>query len=175
MACAAYVFLSLCPSFLTTNAHFESVEDPFTCESSAGDGGSTDQLDRVLAEEYTRLQTKRPATLTWPVFFLWSLGESNSRHPACKAGTLPTELRPRCETIVSRIFSYYVFGVGLPGLEPGTSSLSAKRSNHLSYSPECASETLPERTGFLKSRREESIQLLVKPTRTPPVIFTERL
>lgn len=26
---------------------------------------------------------------------MWSLGESNSRHPACKAGALPTELRPR--------------------------------------------------------------------------------
>ena len=25
--------------------------------------------------------------------------------------------------------------VGLPGLEPGTSSLSEKRSNHLSYRP----------------------------------------
>ena len=26
---------------------------------------------------------------------LWSLGESNSRHLACKASALPTELRPR--------------------------------------------------------------------------------
>ena len=29
----------------------------------------------------------------------------------------------------------YVFRVGLPGLEPGTSSLSEKRSNRLSYRP----------------------------------------
>ena len=28
-----------------------------------------------------------------------------------------------------------VWGVGLPGLEPGTSSLSEKRSNRLSYRP----------------------------------------
>ena len=27
--------------------------------------------------------------------------------------------------------------VGVPGLEPGTSSLSAKRSNRLSYTPRC--------------------------------------
>jgi hypothetical protein len=30
----------------------------------------------------------------------------------------------------------YFFDVGLPGLEPGTSSLSEKRSNRLSYRPE---------------------------------------
>jgi hypothetical protein len=31
------------------------------------------------------------------------------------------------------------FRVGLPGLEPGTSSLSEKRSNRLSYRPEMGS------------------------------------
>jgi hypothetical protein len=32
--------------------------------------------------------------------------------------------------------NYEIFRVGLPGLEPGTSSLSEKRSNRLSYRPE---------------------------------------
>jgi hypothetical protein len=36
--------------------------------------------------------------------------------------------------------------VGLPGLEPGTSSLSVKRSNRLSYSP----EPLPTRAANLQ-------------------------
>ena len=34
-----------------------------------------------------------------------------------------------------QVISYLASLVGLPGLEPGTSSLSVKRSNHLSYSP----------------------------------------
>ena len=42
------------------------------------------------------------------------------------------------------------FSVGVPGLEPGTSSLSVKRSNRLSYTPvgfglaPSTSETLPD-------------------------------
>ena len=43
--------------------------------------------------------------------------------PACKAGALPTELRP------------HVLMVGLGGLEPPTSRLSGVRSNQLSYRP----------------------------------------
>ncbi len=54
----------------------------------------------------------------------WSLTESNRRHPACKAGALPTELRP----LKGRL-------VGRGGLEPPTSRLSGVRSNHLSYRP----------------------------------------
>ena len=51
----------------------------------------------------------------------WSLSGSNRRPPACKAGALPAELRPRV--------------VGLGGLEPPASPLSGVRSNHLSYRP----------------------------------------
>ena len=54
----------------------------------------------------------------------WSRTESNRRHPACKAGALPTELRPLPEKLV-----------GPGGLEPPTSRLSGVRSNHLSYGP----------------------------------------
>ena len=54
----------------------------------------------------------------------WSRTESNRRHPACKAGALPTELRPHSRKLV-----------GPGGLEPPTSRLSGVRSNHLSYGP----------------------------------------
>ena len=54
----------------------------------------------------------------------WSRTESNRRHPACKAGALPTELRPHSRNLV-----------GPGGLEPPTSRLSGVRSNHLSYGP----------------------------------------
>ena len=61
-----------------------------------------------------------------------------------------------------------VSGVGLPGLEPGTSSLSGKRSNRLSYRPGDTgpppvgrSETLPHRlrrpkTAWTRNVRDES-------------------
>ena len=61
----------------------------------------------------------------------WSLTESNRRHPACKAGALPTELRP--PTVPEAAASKDVVGRG--GLEPPTSRLSGVRSNHLSYRP----------------------------------------
>jgi hypothetical protein len=57
----------------------------------------------------------------------WRRQESNLRPPACKAGALPTELRPRHSTVV-----------GLRGLEPRTLRLSGVRSNHLSYRPDKA-------------------------------------
>ena len=60
----------------------------------------------------------------------WSLSGSNRRPPACKAGALPAELRPRKGV------------VGRGGLEPPTSRLSGVRSNHLSYRPASRSEAL---------------------------------
>ena len=53
----------------------------------------------------------------------WRQPDSNRRHPACKAGTLPTELYPRGDM------------VGLTRVELVTSSLSGTRSNQLSYKP----------------------------------------
>ncbi|VXB87039.1 hypothetical protein MICRO8M_60244 [Microbacterium sp. 8M] len=49
-----------------------------------------------------------------------------------------------------------ISSVGLPGLEPGTSSLSVKRSNRLSYSPVSTSKTLPDGGAITKSRRLSS-------------------
>ena len=60
----------------------------------------------------------------------WSRTGSNRRHPACKAGALPAELRPLI------IFPMDIEEmVGLGGLEPPTSRLSSARSNQLSYKP----------------------------------------
>jgi hypothetical protein len=59
--------------------------------------------------------------------------------------------------------------VGLPGLEPGTSSLSVKRSNRLSYSPS-TSKTLPEDASF------SELKVYQRPGRTitsPAETFTE--
>ena len=62
----------------------------------------------------------------------WRRRDSNSRPPACKAGALPTELRPHMVNI-------YLFAsfetMGSSGLEPPTSRLSGVRSNQLSYEP----------------------------------------
>lgn len=59
----------------------------------------------------------------------WSQTESNRRHPACKAGTLPTELWPQAISISA------IAVVGLGRLELPTLRLSGVRSNHLSYRP----------------------------------------
>ena len=57
----------------------------------------------------------------------WSLTGSNRRHPACKAGALPAELRPH--SLTEPVL------VGPGRLELPTSRLSGVRSNHLSYGP----------------------------------------
>src|SRR5713101_9573494 len=51
----------------------------------------------------------------------WSRSGSNRRHPACKAGALPAELRPQM--------------VGLDRFELSTPRLSSVCSNQLSYRP----------------------------------------
>jgi hypothetical protein len=71
----------------------------------------------------------------------WSRTGSNRRPPACKAGALPTELRPRparpapqgaCRPALSCCRREVV---GLGRLELPTSRLSGVRSNRLSYRP----------------------------------------
>ena len=62
----------------------------------------------------------------------WSLTGSNRRHPACKAGALPAELRPHF--LVNH--NHLAMNLVGPGrLELPTSRLSGVRSNHLSYGP----------------------------------------
>ena len=74
----------------------------------------------------------------------WSRSGSNRRPPACKAGALPAELRPRCQRTEVRIEPAFcsltsdlcpLKLVGLGRLELPTSRLSGVRSNRLSYRP----------------------------------------
>jgi hypothetical protein len=60
---------------------------------------------------------------------LWRRSGSNRQPPACKAGALPVELRPRPKQ------------VGALGFEPRTSALSGLRSSQLSYAPGAAPST----------------------------------
>ena len=77
-----------------------------------------------------------PAPAGW-----WSQTESNRRHPACKAGALPTELWPlffKRSGLARRAGRDPKFRrrvVGLGRLELPTLRLSGVRSNHLSYRP----------------------------------------
>ncbi len=65
----------------------------------------------------------------------WSLSGSNRRPPACKAGALPAELRPRPRRAAGTFLPPALRLVGRGGVEPPTSRLSGVRSNHLSYRP----------------------------------------
>ena len=79
----------------------------------------------------------------------WRRAGSNRQPRACKARALPVELRPRTPWIVSagkyaiqcwhlqslQQQRNYTLSVGVHGVEPWTSSLSATRSNQLSYTP----------------------------------------
>ena len=65
----------------------------------------------------------------------WSRTGSNRRHPACKAGALPAELRPLIPCRGDPTILADCELVGLGGLEPPTSRLSSARSNQLSYKP----------------------------------------
>ena len=70
----------------------------------------------------------------------WRRRGSNPQPPACKAGALPIELRPRTLHLfrfsISRILNSKSQNRMGPGrLELPTSRLSGVRSNHLSYEP----------------------------------------
>jgi hypothetical protein len=73
-----------------------------------------------LSTAYLRIcNCQRTRTRTW-----WSRSGSNRRHPACKAGALPAELRPPAVGLV-----------GLDRFELSTPRLSSVCSNQLSYRP----------------------------------------
>ena len=62
----------------------------------------------------------------------WSLSGSNRRPPACKAGALPAELKPRSRSPFQALEQM----VGPGRFELPTSPLSGVRSNQLSYGPD---------------------------------------
>ena len=69
----------------------------------------------------------------------WSRTGSNRRPPACKAGALPTELRPRKAM------------VGPGRFELPTSRLSGVRSNQLSYGP-------PRTAGIIQLSKDRALE-----------------
>ena len=80
--------------------------------------------------------------------FQWRRSDSNRRPSRCKRDALPTELRPPawpCKRIAS--VARYMFVVGVPRLELGTSALSGLRSNQLSYTPGTAKNPLKRARG----------------------------
>ena len=81
-----------------------------------------------IAKTNSPNQCRFPARRTIRRRIWWSRSESNRRPPACKAGALPTELRPR------RVRSTRAM-VGPGRFELPTSRLSGVRSNQLSYGP----------------------------------------
>ena len=93
----------------------------------------------------------------------WSRTDSNRRPPACKAGALPTELRPlsccRTGAPASR-------QVGARRFELRTSSLSATRSNQLSYAP--ITGDILRSIGRLSNGDEQFLDACDFPQPTPP-------
>ena len=101
----------------------------------------------------------------------WSRTGSNRRHPACKAGALPAELRPLIVSLIRNRGDPTILAdcevVGLGGLEPPTSRLSSARSNQLSYKPlDCAADRLsPTRRTSRKANRPS--RLVPRPRGAP--------
>ena len=87
----------------------------------------------------------------------WRQPDSDRRHPACKADTLPTELCPRGGM------------VGLTRVELVTSSLSGTRSNQLSYKPGGFSEGRRNTFGGLRGFQLRPVPKagLARPTGRP--------
>jgi hypothetical protein len=108
---------------------------------------------RALWRAPPRWPTLQPVRISFanssPQLRWWSQPGSNRRPQACKASALPTELWPRRQTRMVRMFPLAMGGanqsprqpgvamVGRVGVEPTTSRLSGVRSNHLSYRPPC--------------------------------------
>ena len=81
----------------------------------------------------------------------WRRAGLNRQPPACKAGALPIELRPlhrlrtgdcgiRLNSHMNPQSAIRNSQVGVHGFEPWTSSLSATRSNQLSYTPDAKTD-----------------------------------
>ena len=84
----------------------------------------------------------------------WSLTESNRRHPACKAGALPAELRPQTpRNLIAKEL------VGLGRLELPTSRLSSARSNQLSYKPKPGSPRYGLPAAHVQRKKEKRRRL----------------
>ena len=96
------------------------------------------------------------------------------RHPSCALSSLTTK-KKKCFRILDNALPELaglppilqivkdhaawepriIFMVGVPGLEPGTSSLSGTRSNHLSYTP--GNDSRPRRPGGVELKGVEPL------------------
>ena len=137
------------------------------CHPSDGRGAVTLRPDRSSGDERARTANPR---LAKPVLSQLSyVPRENSRRPRHRLGKSWHSLH---------------FKVGVPGFEPGTSSLSATRSNQLSYTPlpNCAGGTCYSRPGSLAVKRgnigsrsaahdlpRTDLNRLIFPFRQPPV------
>ena len=99
-----------------------------------------EQAGSILPSQYQCRPTHRSGAIPLAIIrgSWWSQTESNRRHPACKAGALPTELWPRSSGTASQAQESYRRGivrrspaelVGPGRLELPTSRLSGVRSN----------------------------------------------
>ena len=128
---------------------------PDFCQTMSSSRTETSKLrgaGHVLPLRYQCTPTRRPtANLNAITRSWWSQTESNRRHPACKAGALPTELWPHSNrnsakprravgdaVLRLRTPSEPEVLVGPGRLELPTLRLSGVRSNHLSYGPMAA-------------------------------------
>jgi hypothetical protein len=66
-------------------------------------------------------------------------------------------------------------GVGLPGLEPGTSSLSGKRSNRLSYRPAASTDAPLQITSSVRLQPKPCQSSSARVTSRPPSRLADRL
>lgn len=116
----------------------------------------------------------------------WRHGESNSRHSACKADALPTELCPLKTPVYlaaslpwdsEKARRSWLFQVGPDGLEPSTFALSERRSNQLSYEPwhtladqgwRIVGEHAPLGKGEFRFSRRRRFPIRALSSRTPP-------
>ena len=132
---------------------------PAESQEASLDSGSNDKLgirhdaqSRPVPRGPVEQRRGRLARRTGEGLGKWSRTGSNRRPPACKAGALPTELRPQWREKEARgrrpgapaspdvrpLTSELSREVGAPRLELGTSALSGLRSNQLSYAPAAA-------------------------------------
>ena len=98
-------------------------QDPSSLHMFKNGRGSRSQPRKLLSSSWI----PNRSTPKW-----WSLSGSNRRPPACKAGALPAELKPRSRSPFQALEQM----VGPGRFELPTSPLSGVRSNQLSYGPD---------------------------------------
>ena len=70
---------------------WKSVSFPrMPADVGGGHAASCQRVCRILEIRPGKIRWRKPIGRRW-----WSRRDSNPRHPACKAGALPTELRPQ--------------------------------------------------------------------------------